>query len=81
MLLRLAKVTDDADYDANKTSGNVPRPRSDFGNDHGYNGLRTRCPGSRRLLNVFVESPSMLWQYAKLSLTRSSSNLLFIKFL
>ncbi|VEL41346.1 unnamed protein product, partial [Protopolystoma xenopodis] len=41
MLLRLVKHTDDADYDAGETSGNVPRLRSDFGNDYAYNGLRT----------------------------------------
>ncbi|VEL31995.1 unnamed protein product, partial [Protopolystoma xenopodis] len=39
----MAKLTDDADYDAGETSGNVARPRYDFGNDHAYNGLRTRC--------------------------------------
>ncbi|VEL19210.1 unnamed protein product [Protopolystoma xenopodis] len=39
----MAKLTDDADYDAGETTGNVPRPRSDSGNDDAYNGLRTRC--------------------------------------
>ncbi|VEL16055.1 unnamed protein product [Protopolystoma xenopodis] len=34
----MAGLTDDA----GKTSGNVPRPLSDFGNDDAYNGLRTR---------------------------------------
>ncbi|VEL33823.1 unnamed protein product [Protopolystoma xenopodis] len=43
MMLRLAKLTDDADYDAGETSGNVPRLQSDFGNDNAYNGLWTRC--------------------------------------
>ncbi|VEL39907.1 unnamed protein product [Protopolystoma xenopodis] len=38
----MAILTDDADYDAGETSWNVPRPRSDFGNDHAGNGLRTR---------------------------------------
>ncbi|VEL11051.1 unnamed protein product [Protopolystoma xenopodis] len=37
----MAKLTDEADFDAGKTSGNVSRPWSDFGNDHEYNGLRT----------------------------------------
>ncbi|VEL36960.1 unnamed protein product [Protopolystoma xenopodis] len=37
----MARLTAKADYDAGKTSGNAPRPRSDFGNDHAYNGLRT----------------------------------------
>ncbi|VEL32660.1 unnamed protein product [Protopolystoma xenopodis] len=39
----MARLTEDADYDAGETSGNLSRPRSDFGNDHAYNGLRTRC--------------------------------------
>ncbi|VEL29148.1 unnamed protein product [Protopolystoma xenopodis] len=39
MVLRLAILIDDA----GETSGNVPRPRSDFGNDEAYNGLQTRC--------------------------------------
>ncbi|VEL09788.1 unnamed protein product [Protopolystoma xenopodis] len=39
----MTRLTDDADYDACETSGNVSRPRSDFGNDHACNGLRTRC--------------------------------------
>ncbi|VEL38638.1 unnamed protein product [Protopolystoma xenopodis] len=36
-------LTDDADYDAGETSGNVPHPRFDFGNDDAYIVLRTRC--------------------------------------
>ncbi|VEL40880.1 unnamed protein product [Protopolystoma xenopodis] len=39
----MARLTDDADYDAEETSGNVPRPPSYSGNDDAYNGLRTRC--------------------------------------
>ncbi|VEL10204.1 unnamed protein product [Protopolystoma xenopodis] len=39
----MAKLTDVADYDADETSGNVPRPWSGFGKDYTYNGLRTRC--------------------------------------
>ncbi|VEL10430.1 unnamed protein product [Protopolystoma xenopodis] len=46
MMLRIAILTDDADYeadyDADETSGNVPRLRSYSGNDNAYNGLRTR---------------------------------------
>ncbi|VEL18629.1 unnamed protein product [Protopolystoma xenopodis] len=34
----MATLTDDA----GETSGNIPHPRSDFGNDRAYNGLRTR---------------------------------------
>ncbi|VEL16825.1 unnamed protein product [Protopolystoma xenopodis] len=34
----MAKLTDDA----GETSGKIPRPCTDFGNDHVYNGLRTR---------------------------------------
>ncbi|VEL17836.1 unnamed protein product [Protopolystoma xenopodis] len=30
-------------YDSGDTSGNAPRLRSDFGNDHAHNGFRTRC--------------------------------------
>ncbi|VEL31712.1 unnamed protein product, partial [Protopolystoma xenopodis] len=37
----MSRLTDDADYNAGETSGKVPRPQSDFGNDHAYNGLRT----------------------------------------
>ncbi|VEL43619.1 unnamed protein product [Protopolystoma xenopodis] len=33
----MVKLTDHA----GETSGNVPRPRSDFGNKYAYNGLRT----------------------------------------
>ncbi|VEL19139.1 unnamed protein product [Protopolystoma xenopodis] len=39
----MARLTDDADYDAGDTPGNVPRRRSDFGNYHAYNELRARC--------------------------------------
>ncbi|VEL27282.1 unnamed protein product [Protopolystoma xenopodis] len=39
----MARLTDDADYDAGETSGNVTRPRSSSGNDHAYYVLRTRC--------------------------------------
>ncbi|VEL14207.1 unnamed protein product [Protopolystoma xenopodis] len=42
VLLRLAIPSDDADYDAGETFGNVPLPRYNFGNDHAYNGLQTR---------------------------------------
>ncbi|VEL32041.1 unnamed protein product [Protopolystoma xenopodis] len=35
----MARLTDDE----GETSGNVPIPRSDSGNDHVYYGLRTRC--------------------------------------
>ncbi|VEL34283.1 unnamed protein product [Protopolystoma xenopodis] len=34
----MARLTDDS----GETSGNVPRPRSDFENDHAHNGLWTR---------------------------------------
>ncbi|VEL44006.1 unnamed protein product, partial [Protopolystoma xenopodis] len=37
----MAILTDDADYDAGETFGNVPHPRFKFGNDHADNGLRT----------------------------------------
>ncbi|VEL21546.1 unnamed protein product [Protopolystoma xenopodis] len=43
MVLRMAVLTNDADYDAGETFGNVPPPRFNFGNDHADNGLRTRC--------------------------------------
>ncbi|VEL12055.1 unnamed protein product [Protopolystoma xenopodis] len=39
----MAILTDDADYDAGETFGNVPRPRLNFGNDNADNGPRTRC--------------------------------------
>ncbi|VEL23870.1 unnamed protein product [Protopolystoma xenopodis] len=43
MVLRTARLTDDADYDSGETSGNVPRKRSSSGNLDSHNGLRTRC--------------------------------------
>ncbi|VEL22739.1 unnamed protein product [Protopolystoma xenopodis] len=41
----MAKVTDDADYDAGETYENVSSPLSDAGNHDNYYGrrLRTRC--------------------------------------
>ncbi|VEL37079.1 unnamed protein product [Protopolystoma xenopodis] len=42
MVLRQAMLTDNVVYDAGKAPGSVPRPLSDFGNYHAYNGLRTR---------------------------------------
>ncbi|VEL32671.1 unnamed protein product [Protopolystoma xenopodis] len=39
----MAILTDDADYDGGETFWNVPRPRFNFGTDHGDTGLRTRC--------------------------------------
>ncbi|VEL27375.1 unnamed protein product [Protopolystoma xenopodis] len=41
----MAKLTDDADYDAGETLENVPSPLSDTGNHDNYYGrrLRTRC--------------------------------------
>ncbi|VEL23830.1 unnamed protein product [Protopolystoma xenopodis] len=41
MVLRMARLTDDADFDPGEMSGNVPRSRSNSGNDDAYNGLRT----------------------------------------
>ncbi|VEL16060.1 unnamed protein product [Protopolystoma xenopodis] len=43
MVIIMAILTDDADYDADETSGNIPRPRSYSGYDDAYNGLRARC--------------------------------------
>ncbi|VEL08999.1 unnamed protein product [Protopolystoma xenopodis] len=43
MMLRMAILTDDADYDAGETFGNVTHPRFNFGNAHAGNGLRNRC--------------------------------------
>ncbi|VEL37340.1 unnamed protein product [Protopolystoma xenopodis] len=51
LLVRLAGLTDDAEYDVGEMSGNVPRPRSDFGNDHADNGLRPRPLDSLRLVS------------------------------
>ncbi|VEL18011.1 unnamed protein product [Protopolystoma xenopodis] len=39
----MAGLTNDADYNAGETSGNVSPPRSYSGNDDAYNGLGTRC--------------------------------------
>ncbi|VEL36545.1 unnamed protein product [Protopolystoma xenopodis] len=47
--------TDDAVYDAGETSGNVTRPRSDFGNDHADNGFRTR---SCNLVLIMAKLPN-----------------------
>ncbi|VEL15274.1 unnamed protein product [Protopolystoma xenopodis] len=45
MMRRMAKLTDDADYDAGETFENVSIPLSDAGNHDNYYGrrLRTRC--------------------------------------
>ncbi|VEL38761.1 unnamed protein product [Protopolystoma xenopodis] len=42
-VLRMARFTNDADYDAGGTSGYVPHPRSDTGDNQAYYGLWTRC--------------------------------------
>ncbi|VEL18285.1 unnamed protein product [Protopolystoma xenopodis] len=42
--------------DAGKTSGNVPDPRSDCGNDNAYNGLRTRRVPLRLHTNITNDS-------------------------
>ncbi|VEL35574.1 unnamed protein product [Protopolystoma xenopodis] len=49
VVLRIAGPTDDA----GEKSENVVRPRSDFGDDHAYNGLRTRSvpPGPPNDMN------------------------------
>ncbi|VEL31636.1 unnamed protein product [Protopolystoma xenopodis] len=39
----MARLIDDADYNAGDPSWSVPRPRSYSGNDEAYNGLRIRC--------------------------------------
>ncbi|VEL11839.1 unnamed protein product [Protopolystoma xenopodis] len=52
MVLRITKLIDDADYDAGETFGNVPRPRSDFGNDYVCNGLRARYVPLSLLTNM-----------------------------
>ncbi|VEL32697.1 unnamed protein product [Protopolystoma xenopodis] len=56
MVLSVMILTDDADYDADydagETSVNVSRPRSDFGNDHAYNGLQTWCVSLGRPANM-----------------------------
>ncbi|VEL15219.1 unnamed protein product [Protopolystoma xenopodis] len=56
MLLRMARLTDHADYDAGETSKNVPLPRSYSGNDDAYNRLRTRSTVSapRRIEDNFT---------------------------
>ncbi|VEL06648.1 unnamed protein product [Protopolystoma xenopodis] len=41
--VEIAKLTDNADYDAGEAFGNVPRPRFNFENDHADNELRTKC--------------------------------------
>ncbi|VEL38375.1 unnamed protein product [Protopolystoma xenopodis] len=51
----MARLTDDADYDAGETSGNVPSSRSD--DDHAYNELWTRL--GQLLLSV-INSPRRL---------------------
>ncbi|VEL37836.1 unnamed protein product [Protopolystoma xenopodis] len=51
----MARLTNDADYDAGETSGNVPRPRLNFGNDHADNGPRTRCVPISLPTNVTIQ--------------------------
>ncbi|VEL08974.1 unnamed protein product [Protopolystoma xenopodis] len=43
VVLRLAMLIDDFDYDAGQTSGNVPDTRSDSGTYHVHYGLQTMC--------------------------------------
>ncbi|VEL31534.1 unnamed protein product [Protopolystoma xenopodis] len=42
MVLRMARLTDDANYDAGEMSEKVSNPGSNFGNNQAYNALRTR---------------------------------------
>ncbi|VEL36264.1 unnamed protein product [Protopolystoma xenopodis] len=42
VVLRMARLTDDADDDATEKSGNVPRPSSEYRNYHAYYGLGIR---------------------------------------
>ncbi|VEL21478.1 unnamed protein product [Protopolystoma xenopodis] len=42
LVRRMAKLTDDADYDAGETFENVPSPLSDAGNHDNYYGRRLR---------------------------------------
>ncbi|VEL19607.1 unnamed protein product [Protopolystoma xenopodis] len=39
----VARLSRDADYDADELSGNVPSVQSDCGNRHSYHALRTSC--------------------------------------
>ncbi|VEL10111.1 unnamed protein product [Protopolystoma xenopodis] len=61
----MARLTDDADFDAGETSGNVPSPRSDDGNHDNYydRGFRTSCDqGFLSLISVpstCVQLPSL----------------------
>ncbi|VEL37073.1 unnamed protein product [Protopolystoma xenopodis] len=51
-MVLMARLTDDA----SETSGKVPRPWSDFGNDHAYNALCTRSHTSGPLSSSQVEA-------------------------
>ncbi|VEL42159.1 unnamed protein product [Protopolystoma xenopodis] len=55
MVLRIATLTDDADYDAGETFGNVPSPRFNFGNEHADNGPRTRTSFRSKKSNNLIE--------------------------
>ncbi|VEL15470.1 unnamed protein product [Protopolystoma xenopodis] len=63
----MARLTDDA----GETSGNVPRPRSEFGNDHAYNWFRARNANP-----VDVELPTRLLEDFLLALTQLNVTLL-----
>ncbi|VEL22687.1 unnamed protein product [Protopolystoma xenopodis] len=63
----MARLTDDADYDAGKTSRNVPRTRSYSGNDDAYNGLLTRC--------VLLSLPNNMTELRKQGQTTSICNI------
>ncbi|VEL35342.1 unnamed protein product [Protopolystoma xenopodis] len=70
----MTRLTDDAC----KTSGKVPRPRSDFGNDRAYTGLRTRSVPLSLFTNVTkCSEPDDLHEcrYLKQFLTHPSSSL------
>ncbi|VEL32917.1 unnamed protein product [Protopolystoma xenopodis] len=60
MVLRMAMLTDDADYDAGETFENVPRPLFNFGNDHSDNGLRTSCVPLTLLTNMTMVTVTSL---------------------
>ncbi|VEL39943.1 unnamed protein product, partial [Protopolystoma xenopodis] len=52
----MARLTDAA----GETSGNVPRPRSNSGNDDAYNGLRTSLCRCGRLKRLILNSNRLL---------------------
>ncbi|VEL20160.1 unnamed protein product [Protopolystoma xenopodis] len=70
----MAKLTDDADYDAGETFENVPSPLANAGTHDNYYGrrLRTRC--------VLLRSPDNMTKLRQRGQPTSKKSFVFIEF-